>query len=137
MKMFAAAAIVMAIMPTLVVRLRGAPVNPVKLIIDTDIGGGGCNDVDDVVALCIANALVDTGEAELLAVVQNTAPFQCAGAISVLNTFYGRGESSNPHPFHFFKMTPNILIRDLFCTQAPTGACKPRLESILKTVTPF
>lgn len=28
---------------------------PVKLIIDTDIGGGGCNDVDDVVAISIAN----------------------------------------------------------------------------------
>jgi len=28
---------------------------PTKLIIDTDIGGGGCNDVDDVVAVCIAN----------------------------------------------------------------------------------
>lgn len=25
---------------------------PLKLIIDTDIGGGGCNDVDDVVAIC-------------------------------------------------------------------------------------
>ena len=37
---------------------------PVKLIIDTDIGGGGCNDVDDVVAVCIANALADNGEAE-------------------------------------------------------------------------
>ena len=24
---------------------------PVRLIIDTDIGGGGCNDVDDVVAV--------------------------------------------------------------------------------------
>lgn len=64
--------------------------SPVKLIIDTDIGGGGCNDVDDVVAVCIANALTDNGEAELLAVVQNTAPLKCAGAISVLNHFYGR-----------------------------------------------
>lgn len=63
-----------------------------KLIIDTDIGGGGCNDVDDVVALCIANALDDLGEAELIAVVQNTAPLQCAGAISVLNHFYGRDD---------------------------------------------
>ena len=46
--------------------------SPVKLIIDTDIGGGGCNDVDDVGAICIANALADNGEAELLAMVQNT-----------------------------------------------------------------
>eukprot|EP01048_Picozoa_sp_COSAG05_P003679 COSAG05_NODE_176_length_14928_cov_75.109717_11_plen_293_part_00 len=63
---------------------------PVGLIIDTDIGGGGCQDVDDVVAVCIANALADNGEAALLAVVQNTAPVECAGAISALNHFYGR-----------------------------------------------
>ena len=91
---------------------------PVKLIIDTDIGGGGCNDVDDVVvclsslllvlhnnenlfsftvysvhciptihmhnkAVCMANALMDNGEAEILGIVQNTAPLECAGAISV------------------------------------------------------
>ena len=62
---------------------------PVKLIIDTDIGGGGCNDVDDVVAVCISHALEQRGELELLAIVQNTAPLQCAGAISVLNTWYG------------------------------------------------
>ena len=62
---------------------------PVKLIIDTDIGGGGCNDVDDVVAVCIGHALEQRGEAKLLAIVQNTAPLQCAGAISVLNHFYG------------------------------------------------
>ena len=60
------------------------------MIIDTDIGGGGCKDVDDVVAVCIANALADNGEVELLAVVQNTAPVECSGAISVLNHFYGR-----------------------------------------------
>eukprot|EP01052_Picozoa_sp_SAG31_P033861 SAG31_NODE_3882_length_3789_cov_1.497561_2_plen_516_part_00 len=45
---------------------------------------------DDVVAVCAANALADNGEAELLAIVGNTAPLQCAGAISVLNHFYGR-----------------------------------------------
>ena len=81
---------------------------PVKLIIDTDIGGGGCNDVDDVVvshfrrftsthlntrhnlfsglrfkAVCMANALMDNGEAEILGIIQNTAPLECAGAISV------------------------------------------------------
>lgn len=36
--------------------------SPQKLIIDTDIGGGGCNDVDDVVAVAVANALMDNGE---------------------------------------------------------------------------
>jgi hypothetical protein len=34
--------------------------------------------------------MADNGEAELLAIVQNTAPVQCAGAISVLNHYYGR-----------------------------------------------
>ena len=41
-------------------------------------------------AVCIGNALTDRNEAELIAVVQNTAPLECAGAISVLNHFYGR-----------------------------------------------
>jgi hypothetical protein len=40
--------------------------------------------VDDVVALCMAHGLVDNGEAELLAVVQDTAPPQCAGVISAI-----------------------------------------------------
>ena len=67
-----------------------AAARALNLIIDTDIGGGGCQDVDDVVAVCVANALDDKGEADLIAVVQNTAPVECAGAISVLNHFYGR-----------------------------------------------
>mmetsp|Transcript_84479 Transcript_84479/g.273132 ORF Transcript_84479/g.273132 Transcript_84479/m.273132 type:complete len:288 (+) Transcript_84479:90-953(+) len=83
----------------------------VPLIIDTDIGGGGCQDVDDVAAICMAHALADNGEAELLAIVQDTQPPACAGAISVLNHFYGRddlpigayrGEDltpSLPHPY--------------------------------------
>jgi inosine-uridine nucleoside N-ribohydrolase len=75
------------------IALQATAASPqLKLIIDTDIGGGGCKDVDDVVAICVANALTDNGETELLAVVQNTAPLECAGAISVLNHFYGRGD---------------------------------------------
>ena len=34
-------------------------------------------------AVCMANALMDNGEAEILGIVQNTAPLECAGAISV------------------------------------------------------
>ena len=59
---------------------------PVPLIVDTDIGGGGCQDVDDVAALCMAHALADNGEADLLAVLQNTSPQPCAGVIGVINT---------------------------------------------------
>ena len=42
--------------------------SPVKLIIDTDMS----TDCDDVGALCIAHALEQRGEAELLAVVHDT-----------------------------------------------------------------
>ncbi len=63
---------------------------PVKLILDTDIGGGACQDVDDVANLCIAHALADLGEAELLAVIQDSSPIYGAGVISVINTYYGR-----------------------------------------------
>ena len=48
--------------------------------------------VTDVVAVCMANALADNGEADLLAVVQNTAPKDCAGVVSVLNHYYGRDD---------------------------------------------
>merc|ERR1719356_1526890 len=63
---------------------------PVPLIIDTDMGGGGCRDVDDVGAVCLANALEDNDEAKLLAVVVNTSPTHGVGVVSVLNHFYGR-----------------------------------------------
>lgn len=41
---------------------------PVPLIIDTDMSF----DVDDVLAVCVAHALADRGEARLLAMVHNT-----------------------------------------------------------------
>lgn len=63
---------------------------PVPLIVDTDIGGGACKDVDDVAAIGVAHALADAGEAELLAVVVNTQPEEGVGAVSVLNEWYGR-----------------------------------------------
>merc|ERR1711924_301722 len=65
---------------------------PQKLIIDTDIGGGGCMDVDDVAAVALGHALMDTGEAELLAVVVDTIPAKCPGVVSVLNHYYGRDD---------------------------------------------
>jgi len=69
-----------------------AAAEPVKLIIDTDIGGGGCRDLDDVCAVCIANALHDRGEAELLAVVVNTTPLHCPGVISAINHHFGHDD---------------------------------------------
>ena len=86
---------------------------PVKLIIDTDIGGGGCNDVDDVVAVCAAHAMANRGEVELLAIVLNTAPPRCVGAISVLNTFYDR----------------KVTTRSKDRTPCPASACAGRTSS--------
>ena len=59
-----------------------------QLIVDTDMS----SDVDDVAAVCVAHALADTGEAELAAVVHNTGLVQGAGAISVINHYYGRDD---------------------------------------------
>lgn len=59
---------------------------PVRLIIDTDMSG----DCDDVGAVCLAHALELRGEAELLAVVHNTGLDTGVGAISAINTYYGR-----------------------------------------------
>ena len=59
---------------------------PVPLIIDTDMS----SDVDDVAALCMANALADRKEVELLAVLHNTGLLEGVGAISVINHYYGR-----------------------------------------------
>lgn len=56
------------------------------LIIDTDMSA----DVDDVCALCIAHILADRKEVEILAVVHNTGLPTGAGAISVIDHFYGR-----------------------------------------------
>ena len=47
-------------------------------------------DVDDVGALCIAHALADAGEANLIAVTQDTANAHGIGAIMAINRYYGR-----------------------------------------------
>lgn len=60
----------------------------VPLIIDTDMS----TDVDDVLAIAVAHALVASGEAELVAVVHNTGLPTGVGAISVINHFYGRDD---------------------------------------------
>merc|ERR1719221_838104 len=51
-------------------------------------------DVDDVGAITTALALMDKGEAELLATVVNTKPHKCPGVVSVLHHFYGRDNIS-------------------------------------------
>ena len=62
---------------------------PQRLIIDTDMS----TDCDDVGAVCMANALMDAGEVDLLAVVHNTGLEQGVGAVSAINAWYGREDA--------------------------------------------
>ena len=62
--------------------------DPVKLIIDTDMGF----DVDDVGSVCVAHALQDLGETEILAIVHDTGFKLGVGAISSLNNWYGHDD---------------------------------------------
>ena len=47
-------------------------------------------DVDDVGALCVAHALMERGEADLLGVVHNSHSAFGVGAIGAINTYHGR-----------------------------------------------
>ncbi|MCW2875950.1 MAG: Inosine-uridine preferring nucleoside hydrolase 3 [Sphaerisporangium sp.] len=67
--------------------LAHARPSPVRLIIDTDI----YSDVDDAGALAIANAMVDSGEAKLLAVMVDTPSRWGAPAADAINTYYHHG----------------------------------------------
>ena len=61
----------------------------VDLVVDTDLS----IDVDDVGALCLAHALADRGEAQLLAMTHDTGLFpHGVRALSAINKFYGRGD---------------------------------------------
>jgi purine nucleosidase len=59
-----------------------------QLIIDTDMAF----DVDDVGAVCVAHALADLGEVDILAVVHDAGLLEGIGAVGAINTFYGRPE---------------------------------------------
>jgi glucose uptake protein len=71
----------------LLVLLTASSGAAVDLLIDTDMS----IDVDDVGMLCAAHALADLGEARILAVVHDSGAEAGVGAISVINTYYGRG----------------------------------------------
>lgn len=58
----------------------------VSVIFDTDLG----YDCDDAGALAVLHALADRGEAEILATVTVVGDPQSAGALDVINTYYGR-----------------------------------------------
>lgn len=77
----------------------------------------------------IANALADNGEAELLAIVQNTAPIECAGAISVLNHYYGRDDV----PIGAYNVdTPGATLE----MELPLE-CEAHLQSLHSSITHF
>ena len=59
---------------------------PVRLILDTDIG----NDVDDALALGLIHALENRGEVQLLAVTITKDNRYAAPYVNLVNTFYGR-----------------------------------------------
>ena len=42
--------------------------------------------------MCVAHSLADQGEAEILAVVMNTALPEGPGAVSAINSYYGRSD---------------------------------------------
>ncbi len=59
---------------------------PTRVIVDTDLA----SDVDDVGALAVLHALADRGEAEILAAMVSSRNRHSVGALSALNTWYGR-----------------------------------------------
>ena len=68
--------------------LASAATAPVRLIIDTDLG----SDVSNLISVCSANAMVDRGEADLLAVMTSTGQPAAIGAISAANHWYGHDD---------------------------------------------
>ena len=61
----------------------------VPVIFDTDLG----YDADDAGALAVLHALADRGEAEILATVTVVGDPHSAGALDVINTYYGRPDT--------------------------------------------
>ena len=69
-----------------VIATRGLSSSPVSIIYDTDMD----TDVDDVGALAVLHALVDLGEAELLAVIHSSPNPDGPVCIQAINAWYGR-----------------------------------------------
>ena len=64
------------------------PSRPALILLDTDMA----TDCDDAGALAVLHALVDSGEAEIRAVVVNNKDAASAGTVAAINAFYGRGD---------------------------------------------
>ena len=59
---------------------------PVKVVFDTDM----YTDYDDIGALAMLHAMADAGEADLLAVLQNTRGNSGLAVVEIINRYYGR-----------------------------------------------
>jgi inosine-uridine nucleoside N-ribohydrolase len=66
--------------------MRTKAAEPVRLILDTDIG----NDVDDALALAMIHALENRADVQLLAVTITKDNRYAAPFVDLVNTFYGR-----------------------------------------------
>jgi len=65
---------------------KQSPVQPIKIILDTDIGP----DFDDVGALTVLHALADSGKVEILGVMACNKDSLVVPTIEVINTYFGR-----------------------------------------------
>lgn len=70
----------------LIVSLQAPAAEPVRLILDTDMG----NDCDDALALAMIHALQNRGEVRLLAVTITKDNHDAATYVDLVNQFYGR-----------------------------------------------
>ena len=61
---------------------------PVRYILDTDIA----SDCDDAGAVAMVNSLIDSGEANVLAMMVSTGGQYGAPALSAINSWHGHGE---------------------------------------------
>jgi inosine-uridine nucleoside N-ribohydrolase len=73
---------------TVLLNLFSISAQPVKIILDTDIGP----DYDDVGAMALLHALADSGKAKILATVSCNQSKYSVGVLSVINTYFGRPE---------------------------------------------
>jgi len=114
-----AAGVFLALRPLVSLREGRAPV---KVIFDTDMLG----DCDDAGAMALLHKLVDSGEAEILAVVVNSDNTEKAvgAAVDVINTYYGRPDIplGAYHGTECKQMRGNytVQLRDEFPHDAPS-----------------
>ncbi len=79
--------VLFAILACLAMTASAQPVEPVRIIFDTDMG----NDIDDALALAVLHGLESRGDVKLLAVTVTKDNPWAPVFVSAVDTFYGRG----------------------------------------------